>query len=210
MKKMTMVFCTLAVLTLLAGNALAFDPHFYVAASAKWNQPTGDFGNAVDDFTEDIRSGNADATLGGEIDAGINHRYGQAYLGYNMVKFDKKSEGLEWSGNSRMILGFRWFIIPQLATAVVPTLGGGISVGRDKAKIKNPQDNGVLEEIEAANSFGWFAEAGANFRIRPTHLMFQAGLQYHRYNAEFDNSFTDNAKLSVSYMSALVGAAYHF
>ncbi|MBL0061470.1 MAG: hypothetical protein IPP40_08315 [bacterium] len=210
MKRFMTVFCLFALLTITTGSAFAFNPHFYVSGTAKWNQPTGDFGNAVDDFTEDIRSGNADATLGGEIDAGIVHRYGQAYLGYNMVKFNNKNDGLEWSGNSRMIAGFRWFIIPSLATAVVPTLGGGISVGRDKATIKNPQDNGILEEIEAANSFGWFAEAGANFRIRPTHLSIQAGVQYHRYNAEFDNAFTDNAKLSISYMSALVGAAYYF
>ncbi len=210
MKRFMTVFCLFALLTLIAGNAFAFNPKFYVSATAKWNQPTGDFGNAIDDFTEDIRSGNADAAFGGEIDAGIVHRYGQAYVGYNMVEFKEKSEGLEWSGNSRAIAGFRWFIIPNLATSVVPTLGGGISVGRDKATIKNPQDNGILEEIEAANSFGWFAEAGANFRILPSHVMVQAGVQYHRYNSEFTDSFTENAKLSVSYMSALVGLAYYF
>jgi hypothetical protein len=207
MRSTIRTFLIFAVVSLGAQAALAQVPHLFFGASAQWNAPTGDFGEAADDV-EGTLHGNAAGVMGGEFDVGAVSDNGQLYVGYRIVDFDQKnSDGdVEWKNNSRWLAGFRWHLLGTLASPITPTLGGGLSVGKTKGifKQQGPADD-LIQELTSDNTWGWFIEGGGAARLPQLPLMLNAGIQYHRYTASFESEYVD-VSFKISYLTYLLGA----
>ncbi len=211
MCSMKRILMMLAVLGLSASCAKAQVPHLFLGASAQWNAPTGDFGEAADDV-EGTFNGNAAGVMGGEFNIGAVSDNGQLYVGYRIVDFDERQPDgdVEWRNNSRWLAGFRWHILGTLATPLTPTVGGGVSVGKTKGVFKQqgPVDD-LIEELTSDNTWGWFIEGGGSARLPELPLMFNAGVQYHRYTAAFESDNID-VEFKISYLTYLLGAQIYF
>jgi hypothetical protein len=133
------------VIALLAAlpfaSAFALVPKPYIGVNLQSNSPTGDFKG--DNMTD--KEGGAKSGVGGEMDFGISGGMASAYIGYRFGTFDANSKGEilgetvkatgEWKVN-RVVLGARWHLFGSLPSPVVPTLGGGITIGKTTAQAK--------------------------------------------------------------------------
>lgn len=193
-------------------QSLAVTPHFFIGANAQWNDPTGDFGEAADEVEGTFWNGNAAGVMGGQFDAGIISDNGQVYAGYRIVNFDEKqADGdVEWRNNSRWLAGIRWHMLGTLESPITPILGAGVSTGKTEGIFKQPGPGDVIiAELTSDYTWGWFLEGGAAVRPPQTPIVFNAALQYHRYEAAFENEDL-NVEFSISYLTYQLGAQIYF
>jgi opacity protein-like surface antigen len=208
MKRYLIVF----VLFAFCVPAFALIPKPYIGVNLQSNSPTGDFkGTNLEDDQGGAKSG-----IGYEIDLGINSSMESAYVGYRTGKFDAKSSGElmgeeitaegEWKVD-RWVIGARWHVLGGLPTPIVPTLGGGVTIGKTNANASGSgfgQDESVDENSKS--SMGWFLEGGVIVRAIG-NLSLIGDVQYHRFESEFENEFYDGP-ITVSFFTLQVGARF--
>ena len=194
----------LSVAILMASiPALAVETVPFLGFSLQMNNPTGDFAD------NDLQPGDGIADPGGgvELDVGLANAHVMAYVGLRANKFDVDSpdnwQG-EWSAN-RLAVGVRANLGSNSRAPVLPTIGGGITVGRTKL------EGGMPFELETKRksdtSIGWFIEGGVNARLSDAADLL-ANLQYHAFEAEFDEGpYVE--QFDISFVTLQVGVAVY-
>jgi len=205
----TIVIISAAIL-LTALPALAYHPATpYLGISLQMNNPAGDFGKdrlAPDGYLYP-GDGAADAGGGVELDFGLANRHMNAYIGIRANKFDVHSpDGWEgkWTAN-RFLIGVRGKLMSDRGSAVVPTIGGGLTLGKTGLEGAIPYD--PIIERNSDMSFGWFVEGGINARLSDSADLL-ANLQYHTFEADFHNGpFVD--QFDISFVTLQIGVAVY-
>lgn len=190
-------------------SAFALVPKPYLGGTLQVNSPTGDF-SGTNILSE---QGGAKTGVGGEIDAGITASRVSAYVGYRFGRHQAEAEFLQditpvkadgdWKIN-RFVLGARWHLFGSLPTPVVPTLGGGVTIGKTTAEVGG-ESGGVRYETakDSKSSVGYFIEGGAIVRL-PGNLSLLGGLQYHSFDADYSSGLY-NGKVKISFFTFQAG-----
>jgi hypothetical protein len=195
-----------AILGLIFTPLLAGAAGPYIGGSLQVNNPTGDFSG--DEFEEE--QGGARSAVGGEIDVGIRAASVSAYIGYRTGKH--KAEGRyetpfgdfavdgTWTMD-RWVAGARFHLLPL---PLSPFAGGGITIGKTNAETDG-EFQGVVYTAseESKSSTGWFLEGGAILQVGK-QLGLIGSIQYHQFDAEFENDFYDG-KVQISFITLNAG-----
>jgi opacity protein-like surface antigen len=205
----------LAIIMILSGALLcapttgySLVPRPYLGASLQINSPTGDFA------AKEIRNkqGGAKTGIGGEIDLGITDSRWSAYAGFRVGQLNANTDTValaqkteKWTLN-RVVIGLRWHILGGKPIPVVPTLGGGLTIGGSKADIKTYATGTPATVRETAKtSLGWFIEGGALVRL-PWPISLIGDIQYHSFDSKFENLGT----FKVAFVTIQAGIRYRF
>ena len=201
------ILCTTLVILAVFGLAEAQVPHLYFAGMLQWSEPVSDFSNGS--IGEGF--GNANTGTGAEFDVGLMSDHGATYVGIRWAKFDTEGDFVEWDDMTRFIAGLRWHVTGKLATPVVPALGAGISLGKSRLEARDPAFSGVdrRKKFDSQTSVGWFVEGGVRVRL-PGALSVFGGLQYHRFDANFEDAFFggDDSEFDVTFITTQIGIQY--
>lgn len=204
---MRATFCIL--LGLCTVPAFALVPKPYIGGTLQVNSPTGSFSGS-DILHEE---GGAKTGIGGEIDVGITGRVGSAYVGYRFGKHKAEAEFLQditpvkadgdWKIN-RVVLGARWHLLGSLPTPVLPTLGGGVTIGKTTAAVGGEAGGTRVETAkDSKSSVGYFVEGGVIVR-GPGNLSLIGGLQYHSFDADYSSDLY-NGKVKIAFFTFQAG-----
>jgi len=183
----------------------------YVGLNLQFNSPTGDFGN------EDIGvlgNGAAQTGTGVELDVGMASPQFSAYAGVRGVKFDTDTHDpnydAEWTAN-RFVLGMRGHLFSDRDTNILPTLGGGVTVGQTRLEETFLHPDGGVEVIKqhSETSIGWFLEGGMLAYLSP-QVALNANLQYHNYGAHFDPYPLGSGNFTISHLTLQIGVNVFF
>ena len=203
-------FAMLLAAVVLVTPAMAFMPAPYIGANLQVNSPTGNFSET--DIAND--EGGAKTGLGGEVDVGITVGGGSVYLGYRFgkhdadAKYDVGGEIIETSGEwsiNRWVLGGRLHILGNTPLPVVPTVGGGVTMGKTDVSAKGSVGENSIDRTETSdNAFGWFLELGALLKP-PGPLSLIGNVQYHSFDADYQSQLYDG-KVNVAFFTFQIGA----
>ena len=204
----------LCLLLFIAVPALALLPSPYIGGNVQVNSPTGNFSKT--DIADE--QGGAKTGMGGEIDLGITGGGGSIYAGYRFGKHSAeatyetpggpaKIEG-DWNIN-RWVLGARWHILGSTPIPIVPTVGGGVTLGKTESTAKGSAGGQTYDAAEtSSNKMGWFLEAGALLKP-PGPFSVIGDIQYHSFDAEFNSDVYDGT-VKVSFFTFQLGLRYAF
>lgn len=202
-------FLVLFVAASIAAPALALLPSPYIGANLQINSPTGDFRKT--DIVN--KEGGAKTGLGGELDLGITGGVGSIYAGYRFGKHTAEAsyaDTLKLSGDwniNRWVIGARYHILGSTPLPIVPTLGGGVTIGKTKVSAKASSGSQSIDESETSkNSVGWFLEVGGLFKP-PGPLSVIADVQYHSFDADYQSQLY-NGKVKIAFFTFQVGARF--
>lgn len=202
-------FIILLIVLCVTLPAMALLPSPYIGANLQINSPTGDFRKT--DIVNEERG--AKTGLGGELDLGITGGGGSIYAGYRFGKHNSEAtynDTLKVSGDwkiNRWVIGARYHILGSTPLPIVPTLGGGVTIGKTKvsATASSPGQS-VSEEETSKNSVGWFLEVGGLFKP-PGPLSVIADIQYHSFDADYQSQLY-NGKVKIAFFTFQVGARF--
>ena len=197
------------LLLFVAIPAFALLPSPYLGANLQVNSPTGDF-RKTDIVDEE---GGAKTGMGGEIDVGITGGGGSVYAGFRFGKHtaeadyaDTLSVNGDWKIN-RWVIGGRWHILGSTPLPLVPTVGGGVTIGKTKTDVSGSSGS-VTRSADAVSksSLGWFLELGALLKP-PGPLSVIGDIQYHSFDADYESQIY-NGKVNVSFFTFQLGLRY--
>lgn len=181
------IVSTLVLVISLPAAAYRGQARPYVGLNLQLNNPTGDFGD------EELLPGNGAAQPGAglELDIGMASPQFSAYLGFRGAQYDTDPSppdpdySAEWTTN-RLVIGIRGHLLSERGSDILPTLGGGLTVGRTELKetFFDPGGGYIIEQ-HSETSIGWFLEGGILAYLSPA-VALNANLQYHNFPAEFD------------------------
>ena len=201
---------TLIILVVIcvAVSAFAIVPSPYIGANVQVNSPTGKF-RQTDIVDEE---GGAKTGLGGELDIGLTSGGGSIYAGYRFGKhsaeasYDTLRASGDWNIN-RWVIGARWHILGSTPLPIVPTVGGGVTVGKTKVSAQAASGSQSIDESKTSkSSIGWFLEAGGLLKP-PGPLSVIADIQYHSFDAEYESQLYDG-KVKVAFFTFQLGARF--
>ncbi len=205
----TFLIASTAIL-LAAVPALAYRPMNaapYVGVNLQFNNPTGDFGKArlAPDGGLMPGDGAADAGAGVEFDVGLASRNMNAYMGGRFNRFDVNSPD-GWQGKwtaDRFVVGARGNLLTDPMYNVVPTLGGGVTLGN--THLEGALPGNFVTERRSDTNLGWFIEGGINAHLTENADLL-ANLQYHSFGAEF-NDIVPGEHFDISFVTLQIGVA---
>jgi hypothetical protein len=200
------------ILIAVATPVLALGPSPYIGANLQVNSPTGDFNKT--DVAND--GAGAKTGVGGEVDVGLTGANGSLYAGYRFAKHStnaKYTVGSEtgkvsgdWNIN-RAVIGLRWHIFGSTPLPVVPTVGGGITIGKTKAAVNGSIGGSDYSTDESSQtSLGWFLELGGLLKP-PGPFSIIGDVQYHSFDADFKSQLYDG-KVNIAFFTFQLGARY--
>ena len=204
-----MRYLVILLLLVVALPAFAILPSPYLGANLQVNSPTGDF-RKTDIVNEE---GGAKTGLGGEIDLGITGGGGSVYAGFRFGKHTSKGDvgdSLSVTGDwkiNRWVLGGRWHILGSTPLPIVPTVGGGVTIGKTQASASGSAGSVSTSADEVSkSSIGWFLELGALLKP-PGPLSVIGNIQYHSFDADYRSQLYDG-KVNISFFTFQLGLRY--
>ena len=202
----------LIVLLRSSPAGLAFMPSPYIGANLQVNSPTGDFSKT--DIAND--GAGAKTGLGGEVDVGITSGSGSIYAGYRFgkhsadAKYDVAGQSTKISGDwsiNRAVIGLRWHILGSTPLPLVPTVGGGVTIGKTKTSLSGTSgDQSYNTDESSKTSVGWFLELGGLLKP-PGPLSIIGDIQYHSFDADYQSQLY-NGKVNISFFTFQLGARF--
>lgn len=140
----------------------------------------------------------------------------QLFAGYLHVSADPdvNHSAVYWEGTEQFLIGGHWFTTGNPLVVVVPSFGGGLSLGNVKNTfwIRN-QDGYHRGEIDRSIAYGFFLDAELKFRIKPTKVTLSTGFHINATNTHYetrDGDFSTSEFSSSLAHLLLVGASYTF
>ncbi len=202
----------IVLLLVIAVPALALMPSPYIGANLQVNSPTGDFSKT--DIAND--GAGAKTGLGGEVDVGITSGSGSIYAGYRFgkhsadAKYDVAGQSTKISGDwsiNRAVIGLRWHILGSTPLPLVPTVGGGVTIGKTKTSLSGTSgDQSYNTDESSKTSVGWFLELGGLLKP-PGPLSIIGDIQYHSFDADYQSQLY-NGKVNISFFTFQLGARF--
>jgi hypothetical protein len=145
----------------------------------------------------------------------------QLFIGYFNTTYDPDIDesGVYWEGTEQFLAGVHWFTTGNPRAVVVPSLGGGLTLGKQKNKYwlinihQHPEFGFHQGEIDRSLAYGVFLDAELKFRIKPINLMLSTGFHFNISATSYETRDGDDVGRTQTingYNLLLVGASYQF
>jgi hypothetical protein len=203
-------------LAILAATSMTEAAVPYLGLDLHSVSPTGDFrGTNVLQY-----EGGAKWGPGLGIDAGLTGKLGDIYLGWSLARHDASAGAHNnyvsmdiagtWTVN-RAVLGMRIHDFGKSFSVIKPVVGAGLTLGTARMKASATgrmfgQRSDTTTAETSDFSLGFFGEAGLKLRMGEYSDLL-ATVQYHSYDASYDNSIYSGS-FTISHYTFVLGLIY--